>query len=327
MNVRSTTAAVCAALGMLAAWPASAACSIRTTPIPVTMRGLRPMVAAKINGKDGRFVLDSGTVLNAINGKFAAALKLKPATVAETGTHLNVDAHTDIQGVVGVDTLNGLVKARTFDFAGISFRDVAFMATSQIEDDADGLLGQAFLQRVDVEYDFRSGVVRLAKADGCQGANLAYWAKDGQAYSELPLEWTDPDNPHTGVAVYINGVKLKAMFDTGTGMTFITESAAARAGVKVTDPGVRSLGYSHGLDASFKSWAGAFASVKIGDEEIKNAPMMIGQSRTNQFDVLLGADFFLSHHVYVANGQGKVYFTYEGGAPFYSPSIRQAPAQ
>ncbi len=83
---------------------------------------------------------------------------------------------------------------------------------------------------------------------------------------------------------------------------------------------MRPIGEGHGLDASFKSWAGTFASVKIGDEEIQNAPMVIGQSGQAWFDVLLGTDFFLSHHVYVANSQGKIYFTYERGAPFYSPS-------
>lgn len=319
------SAAACAAAALMVGLPASAACALKTTPIPVTMRGLRPLVAAKVNGKEAQFILDSGAVINSINGKFAAALKLKPKGVAETGTRLNVEASTSIEGVVGVPTINGLVNASHFDFVGASFKDVPFMATGQIEDDVDGLLGQAFLYGVDVEYDFGRGVMRLTRAAGCQGVNLAYWAKDGQAYSEIPLEWANRDDPHTEAVIYINGAKMRATFDTGTGMSFITESAAARAGVRTTDPGVRPLGKNHGLDASFNSWAGTFASVKIGDEEIKNAPMMIGESKTAAFDVLLGADFFLSHHVYVANSQGKIYFTYEGGPPFYSPP-RQASA-
>ena len=32
--------------------------------------------------------------------------------------------------------------------------------------------------------------------------------------------------------------------------------------------------------------------------------------------MLIGADFFLSHHVYVANSQRKLYFTYNGGPVF-----------
>jgi hypothetical protein len=49
--IRFATAAACAAVALMAGAPASAACSIRTTPIPVAMKGLRPMVTAKIKGK------------------------------------------------------------------------------------------------------------------------------------------------------------------------------------------------------------------------------------------------------------------------------------
>ena len=42
--------------------------------------------------------------------------------------------------------------------------------------------------------------------------------------------------------------------------------------------------------------------------------------------MLIGADFFRAHHVYVARGQGKMYFTYLGGPVFRIPqSTRQAP--
>ena len=32
--------------------------------------------------------------------------------------------------------------------------------------------------------------------------------------------------------------------------------------------------------------------------------------------MLLGSDFFLAHHIYVAYSQDKVYFTYNGGPVF-----------
>jgi hypothetical protein len=35
--------------------------------------------------------------------------------------------------------------------------------------------------------------------------------------------------------------------------------------------------------------------------------------------MLLGADFFLSHRIFVSNEQHKVYFTYNGG-PVFSAS-------
>jgi len=32
--------------------------------------------------------------------------------------------------------------------------------------------------------------------------------------------------------------------------------------------------------------------------------------------MLLGADFFMSHRIYVANGRRMIYFTYNGGPVF-----------
>lgn len=326
MNMRLTTAVACAAAALLSAalLPASearAACSVKTQPIPVRMQGLRPIVTAKVNGREGHFLLDSGSSINTLNTQFATDLKLKPWNVAETGTRLGTDAHTDIVGAAGLKRSIGLVKADQFEFVGAAFRDVPFMASDRIGG-VDGLLGQPFLSQVDVEYDFADNIVRVARAEGCSGVNMAYWAKDGQAYSELPLERIDRDRPHTQGSVYINGVRLRAAFDTGSGATFITETAALRAGVKTTDPGVQPLGSTHGIDGDLKTWVGTFSSVKIGDEEIKNTPMIIGQAEGDEYDVLLGADFFMSHHVYVANSQGKIFFTYSGGPVFRAPRPR-----
>jgi len=323
MIVRLSFAATCAAAGLLAAPPASAACSLKTQSIPVTMRGLRAMVTAEVNGREGQFLLDSGSEVNALNGRFAADLKLKPVGIAETGTHLDVDASTAIEGVAGVKTVNGLVKADRFDFLGASFKDVPFMASDRVGN-VDGLLGQAFLRVADVEYDLAQSKVQLIKPEGCRGVNLAYWAKDGQAYSVIPLEWIDRDRPQTEAAIYVNGVRMRAAFDTGSGTTFITETAAARAGVRTTDPGVRPAGATKAMDRDVQTWVGTFASVKIGDEEVKNTSMVIGQSGALGFDVLLGADFFMSHHIYVANSQGKIFFTYEGGPVFRTPGLQAA---
>ncbi|MEI9890009.1 MAG: hypothetical protein WDN45_04645 [Caulobacteraceae bacterium] len=52
--------------------------------------------------------------------------------------------------------------------------------------------------------------------------------------------------------------------------------------------------------------------MQIGDEEIANAPLEIGQTSDDFYDVLIGGDFLTAHHLYVANSQQKIYFTYAG---------------
>jgi tetratricopeptide (TPR) repeat protein len=77
-------------------------------------------------------------------------------------------------------------------------------------------------------------------------------------------------------------------------------------------------GYSTGFGRrTNKDYIAPFASFKIGDaEEIKNARLRISDIDLQIGDMLIGADFFLSHRVFVANSQHKMYFTYNGGPVF-----------
>jgi predicted aspartyl protease len=307
--------------------PAWAACTINALNLPVMMDGQKATVPAKVNGREVRFVVDSGSFYNGISAKFALAQKMKAATAAETGWHAGVPAETAFTGIGGQTTVAKLVRADELAFAGSSMKDVAFISLEQLTG-ADGILGQNFLGAFDVEYDFSHGAMKLIGAKGCKDANLAYWVQPGAVYSEMPMDW-GPDLHGTYGTVWINGVKMRADFDTGSDTTFITERAAKRAGVKVTDPGVEQAGDTGGLDRSrIKTWTAHFASVKIGDEEIKNGLLSIGDTDGDDFDVLVGADFFLSHRVMASNSQKKIYFTYEGGQVFnVAPKASAEPAQ
>jgi len=74
-----------------------------------------------------------------------------------------------------------------------------------------------------------------------------------------------------------------------------------------------------------KSWIAPFASFKLGDEEIRNTRLRIGEPGIDT-DMLIGADFFLSHRIYVASKQHKLFFTYNGGAVFNLKAAMPAPA-
>lgn len=63
-------------------------------------------------------------------------------------------------------------------------------------------------------------------------------------------------------------------------------------------------------------WSAPVAKFEIGGETIEHTRMLIGDVDLPDVDMLLGSDFFLSHHVYVAYSQDKLYFTYNGGVVF-----------
>ncbi len=66
----------------------------------------------------------------------------------------------------------------------------------------------------------------------------------------------------------------------------------------------------------FATYLAPVSSFKIGQEEIRNTRIRIGDIELSSADMLIGADFFLSHRIFVANSQRKLYFTYNGGPVF-----------
>ena len=303
----------------------AAACKLASADVPVTMAGARPLVAAKIAGKPVKLILDSGAFFSGLDVKFIAAQKLKSEVYTPTGSHLHADVEGTTTGFAGQERATGVVTA-SLELGGTTFSGLQFLTTPGLDHDAVGLLGQNLLHQADDEYDLKNGVLRVVRPIDCGDSDLAYWVKSGMSYSVMPLEVTDRVAALTKGTIWINGERMRAVFDTGAPTSFITARDAARAGVKTTDAGVKPAGSVQGLDGTVKAWVAPFASIKIGDEEIRNTHLTIGDSRSEDFDVLIGADFFLAHHVYVANSQGKLYFSYEGGPVFKLPPAETAAA-
>lgn len=290
--------------------PAFAGCKLeKMADLPVTMVGMKPMLTAQINGSDAQFVADSGAFYSMLTPASAAEFKLKthPAPYALRVVGIGGEAAIQVASV------------KVFTLAGLSIplHDMEFLVGGG-EAGGVGVLGQNVFRVGDVEYDLAKGVIRLVHEDGCDKVNLAYWvAGTSEPYSVMDIERTTPQSPYTTGTAVINGVKIRVVFDTGAGVSFISARAAERAGVKVDAPGVTYAGYSRGIGReNIKTWIARFESFKLGEEEIRNARLRIGESLPDFIDMLIGADFFLSHRLYVASGQHKLFFTYNGGPVF-----------
>jgi len=274
-------------------------------PLPVTMNGLRPMVTAKINGVDAQFVADSGAFFSIIS----------PASAAEY--NLATSPSNIVLGGLGGSRNASLTTVREFTLAGVPLHNVQFVVGGSQIVGAVGLLGQNVFLLGDVEYDLSHGAIRLIKTEGCGKSVMVYWAKEGEAYSVLDIAKATASSPHTAGVAFLNGSKLQVLFDTGAATSLLTLRAAARAGVTPDTPGVVKAGISGGIgEHGAQTWIGSFDNFKIGDEEIKHTKLRFGALSLPNADMLIGADFFLSHRVYVASGQRKLYFTYNGGPVF-----------
>ena len=290
---------------MIAAPPAAAdRCQVgRIVELPVTMQGLRPIVAAGINGRDAPFILDSGAFYSTISPGVAKAFDLKLDDLPPGFT---------LRGIGG-NSQAWVTKVRQFTLAGITVPNVQFIVGGS-DVGQTGLLGQNVLGLADVEYDLPGGAVRLFRPKDCGKVGMAYWTGGKPSFS-IDVEPMTAQQRHTVATVVLDGAKLTATFDTGAPVTTLS-LRAARAGIKPGDPRLQPAGWSSGLGSKVtRGWTAPFGLLSIGTEDLHNVRLHVAELPP-EIDMLIGADYFVSHRVYVSNAQRRLYFTYTGGRLF-----------
>jgi hypothetical protein len=300
-----------AAAGAMAAGQAQAACNIVTAiELPVNLDGNKPTVQATLNGQPVALVVDSASPRSELAPASAKALGLdREPTPAAT------------MKAIGGSVFPDMTTVKAFGLGDQTLDNWRFVLVP-MPGSATGVLGQDLLGAFDVEYDFKHGAIRLMKPEGCGDESLAYWAKD-RPVSVMPLDWPqgrDRRVTHTAGAGVLNGTKVKVGFSSASNPTLVDTRAAEHAGVKMDGPDVRVAGevQGHGV-RPVKVKVARFKSFKLGDEEVQNPQFRVGDLGIGR-DMVVGADFFVSHRIYVANSQHRIYITYEGGPVFGAPA-------
>jgi tetratricopeptide (TPR) repeat protein len=294
----------------LAGSSAEAACKFaKVAELPVIIDNLRAVADVKINGKDAKLMIDSGAFFSNVTDEAAQAYAMK-STPAPFGLA--------VVGIGGSRRDARAVKADQFALAGSVFRNIEFLVGGRVGGAGSaGLIGENILGPFDTEYDLGNGVIRFFKAEGCGAdANLAYWSQ-GKSLSRIPLDVPGRYLTHISAKAQIDGRSVRVVLDTGVRLSILSRSAAARAGVQISNEGVTPAGLSYGIyGQSAEEFLAPFASFKIGDEEIKNTRLRFADLRLEGTDMLLGMDFFLSHRILASSSQHQLYFTYNGGPVF-----------
>ncbi len=307
-----------ACLGAPSSLGAEKKCKIaKVVELPITMNSLRPTIDVKINHRDAKFILDSGAFYSMISSATAAEYNLK-TTDAPLGLR--------VIGIGGAADVR-VATVKEFSIVGIILKNREFLVGGSDVGTA-GLLGQNLLEQFDVEYDLATGVIRLFRTEDCDHTLLAYWLAPEQAYSSMPIDRIDPWHPNTIGVAYVNDKQIRVEFDSGAFTSLLSLKAAERAGVKPDSPGVVASGYTSGIGRGVtKQYIAPFASFKIGDgEEIKNTKLRIADIGVDNADMLVGADFFVSHRIFVANKEHKLFLSYNGGPVFNLSQNRAVPS-
>ncbi len=324
---------------------ASAGCRLlELARIPVTLNGLAPTVPARINGADAAFLLDSGATRSVLSRAAAAQFKLHIVDEAAHPSAFDLAEREGLgrvleraptrlvlEGVGGGSDIASATVDR-FTLFNVPFHHVQFVVGGTAPAGVTGLVGEDLLRlgavRPDVEYDLASGMVRLMRPEGCGGSTLAYWATS-ETYSVIETGTSPPDSPVTTGTALLNGARIRVIFDTGTPRSIVSLHAAARAGITPRSAGVEPAGRAYGIGPqSIPTWIAPFERLELGSEIVHHVELRIGDLGpfTGLADMVIGADFFLSHRVYVARSQGRLYFTYNGGPVFDPGSAPRAAA-
>jgi predicted aspartyl protease len=291
--------------------------------------GTTIVTEGKINGQPVRLTIDTGSDLTMLSRNAAKELHLPMRGLGGD----------DVAGVGGASRLYS-VTVKSLRVGNMEERGGEIVATGRSVGSTQGSLGVRFLTQSDVEFDLPHGKVRFFRPGTCEGDQVVYW---GEAYAMAPLLPTP--GYELLVNVKVDGRPVIAQLDTGSEVSVLTPHGAARAGVSQGSRGVVKAGKIEGSGhEKITSYVNVFDSFSFGDETIKAARLWIAdlfyadtvmdtassfipQKELDAPDMLLGADFFKSHRVYVSLKQRKVYVSYEGGPVFQpeSPALAVKP--
>ncbi|WP_312547685.1 aspartyl protease family protein [Massilia sp.] len=178
----------------------------------------------------------------------------------------------------------------------------------------DAILGAPFLLQTDLEISLATKEIKFFQPVDCGDTHLAYW--DAGALV-VPFDSSFETTPTPEFTVLVNGLKMRAIIDTGATATTMSLAAAKRAGLQLDAPGVTPAGHAVGVgDVKVAYWHATFNTFQMGEEVIRNADIGVVDGKDKGVDVVLGDDFLRSHRVLFAMSQRKIYFSYVGGQPF-----------
>jgi predicted aspartyl protease len=281
--------ALAAALAM-APLTSRSACEIGAIEMPVEMHGSVPVVVLGLNGTPVRLMVNTGTPISILGESVFSRLKLSTrplpksrSVIWSTGDKLHARITTVSRVSIGESAIPDMDFAVNLD-----------SPDSQIA----GQIGRDFFDVADAEFDLAHGMIRLLFPKGsCENTNLAYWAGDTPV-NVVPFATVGTDETDTSflVDVRVNGMKTRALLSIASFRSHLQLSTAEDAGIAKAGmtPKERSDGTSSGVP---HAWNASVDTFELGGERIRNSPITVVDDDWSREGVILGIDYFLSHHI------------------------------
>lgn len=268
---------------------------------------------ARVNGSvDMPFILDTGAAVSLVDVQAAQAMALPPTD----------DGSAKI--VVGADGKPGRaypdVKLRSLEIAGMALRDVSLSTADRMENGrraTNGILGQDFLARYDIELDLPAQRLTLYRVQDC-AAGLVPWTTP---YEAVPLRFTPRGVPR--VAVQFDGRPLELTLDTGATHTRIKFAAALGLGlspeaITAGGPFSKSMTVSGGF---IYNYLHRFDRVRLGDSVFSDHPVRVSPIPLPGRDGMVGLDLLRTRRIWISNATQQLFIARaEAGATVVADS-------
>ena len=185
-----------------------------------------------------------------------------------------------------------------FGIGQVSTKGYVFRVALSAPAGAAGTIAADALRAYDVDFDFGGGKVNLVSPDHCAG-KVIYWP--ASAVAVVPMTVT-PEG-RVVLPLTVDGHPLKAVLDTGSATSSITQAAARSIGVASTGAGTEQQFQAVALDAI--SVTNPRISVVARLTDSTNRPL----DASNGADMTLGLNVLKHLHVYVAYHEQRLYIT------------------
>ncbi len=289
-------------------WPAwvSAACVVQQRArVPLQNAGAVFTAPVVVNGIAGTFIVDTGDALTLVT----------PEAVNHFGLKLDEWTATIMRGVGGIERRRN-ADPRSVELGGVALhrRSLARDATLRVATlplhmvggrQIDGLLGRDFLSLFDLELDFSQHTLALYDVHGCSGRFLP-WT---EPYLAVAVE-TPAENAPV-VPVEVDGVRLRAMLDSGASRTLVAAPGMARLRLDIErlqgDPNEIVSGMG---PHTVTMWQHKFHDFRIGGETATAPVFLVGPVQLQPIsDMLLGADWLMGRRVWISYATNQLFAT------------------
>jgi hypothetical protein len=281
-----------------------------------TIKGGQVVVPVVIDGNHVKMAVDTTSSLTYIYSGAVTALNLT------AGANLRRNILR-----VGATRLTQTVDIKSLKLANVQWPNInvlVYPLNRQYppllgEDDVVGSLGLNLFLGVDVELDFGAQRLRLYSQKHCPG-EVVYWASK---FDVLPLQKDRLGDSY--ITMMANGKRMEANLASMAAVSSMEELAASKVlGLDRSSAGVDAGGGSDGC-----AFCGSI-TLKAQGLEITNArvrmvrtvppdchftgPTLLGAAArydcAGAFPLHLGINVLSQLHLYFANGENKLYFTY-----------------